>query len=209
MKKFLVALSLLLCPFSIRAALTDPQVIQEKTYVVHYATTVAALGTQYFDLISLSTTPTLFPHTAMIPQDTGEIDINYINISVDKAAASTETVKLGVITAINTSTTSITYFFNNPSQLNVSNTNVLSGSNFSPAFYRTKVKPSTPNVGATPYILSNDNDNNSTVINSSTTYLSSPLGVSVTPGLGDIIMKVINGSAIINVVVDVWYHAER
>lgn len=208
MKKLWLALFLFF-PLKLQAALTDPEVVQEKTYFIHYSTTVNANTTAAFDLISLSTTPGLFPHS-----ERGEIDISHINITVDKLAASTGTVKLGVVNFVNTSTGSVSFFYTPSFLKNASNTNVFPLNNFYQAFYRCKVLPTTSTTnkdqdGTTPFILTSDKRQGSTIYQNDTP-LSSPLGTA-SPNAGDIVMEVINNdnANTITINVDIGYHSER
>jgi len=195
------------------AAITDPQVLQEKTVVVHFSTTVpASANPSAFVLVSLST-PTGFPHN-----EHGELDVSHINIVIDKLAASTGTVKIGVVNFVNTSTGSVTFFWSRSFLKNVSNTDVTDFHNFSLSFVRCKVNSGATAAvsdknGTTPYITSNDVRNGSSIYsstNATVSQLNSPAGI-ISPGVGDIVMEVVNGDSAntINVVTDVYYHSER
>lgn len=211
MKKLLAVVLFLIAPIRIHAAITDPEVLQEKSVLLFFSTTVAAASNANFDLISLSTSANLFPHL-----DTGEIDTHYIHIVVDKIAAATATVKIGVVNFVNTSTGSVTFFYEKVANRNVSNT---VGSDMfapEPAFVRCKVRPNntalTTDVdGLTPFILSNDKLSGSALYHSTTTataQLNSPVGL-ISPRVGDIIMQVLTDSSNpVNVIVNIAYHSE-
>ncbi len=211
MKKFVAFLFLAILPSHIHAAITDPQVVQEKSVALYFSTPIAANKNLSFDLISLSTTTGLFPHL-----DHGEIDISHIDVVMDKIAASTTTVKIGVVNFVNTSTGSVTFFYSKTAVHNVSNTAGTDFLNFTPTFIRCKVKPnntaiSTDVDGLTPYIISNDKISGSTVYNSSATVsmqLPSIVGP-ITPRPGDIVMQVItDASNAVNILVNLVYHSE-
>ena len=212
MKKFWLAFLLAFIPLKAHAAITDPLVIQEKTVVIHFSTTVPAATTSNFDLIALSTTPGVFPHT-----DRGEIDISHINVVLDKAASSTGTVRIGVLNFVNSSTGSVSFFYTYSSTKNVSNTALPIPTNFTSAFYRCRVNSGRTSTntdvdGLTPFILTNEKISGSSVYKSTTVasaQLPSPVG-QISPAAGDIIMEVKNLDATnaINVVVDIWYHSE-
>ena len=194
------------------AALDDEGVTREKTYVVHFSSTVQANTVAVFDLISLSTTASIYPHTRNNPLDIGEIDISHITMLIDKVATASATVKIGVLDYVGTSTGSASYFFSRSSLNNVSNTDVVVLANFTPSFYRTRVRPGisvstfTAFVdGITPFFISNEMDQGSFIFNSTAAYQS-------TNGLmnlqrGDTIMKVTTFGSMVNFIVDVWYHA--
>lgn len=214
MKKLVLAFLLGIIPFKLHASITDPEVLQEKTVVVHFSTTVPAGATSAFDLISLSTTANLFPH-----KERGEIDVSEIRVVYDKLAASTGTVKIGVVNFVNTSTGSVSFFYVNSSQKEVtSSLTPFFLENFSPAFYRCYVRSgktatNTDVDGITPFILTNDKDTGSSLYRSTATaslQLPSPIGTTVAPAVGDIVMKITNLDSTNSVVViaDIWYHSE-
>lgn len=209
MKKIYLGFFLLLAPLHVHASITDLLVIQEKSVVVHFSTTVSAGNSlALFDLISLSTSTGLFPHL-----DRGEIDISEINLQVDKVSTSTGTAKVGVMTFVNTSTGSATYFYGLSYRNNVSNNGLADMDNFSPTFYRCRVNSgktaiSADKDGLTPFILSNDARTGSGLF-ASTNTLQSPIGF-VNPRPGDIILEVSNPDVTnsINIIIDIWYHSE-
>lgn len=211
MKKFLIAF-LVFFPAKLHASIIDEGVTREKTFVVHFTTTVPANAVSVFNLVSLSTTASLFPHTANNPSDIGEIDVSHINILMDKVATATTTIKVGVCTFVNSSTGSATYFFSRSSQKNVSNTDVVVTANFTPAFYRCKVRSGATATnslvdGKTPFLLSNDTDSGSSALNSTTLFASPNGPMFLRPG--DIVLKVgTDATNTVNVIIDVWYHAE-
>lgn len=209
MKKLLLGL-LLLCSTRAFSAITDEGVTREKTVAIHFSSTVATgVNPTSFILISLSTTTGLFPHT-----DRGEIDISHIGIQLDKLAASTATVKIGVFTMVSPSTSSVTFFFTQSSAKNASNTGPEIFANLTQSFYRCKVKPNPTSTntlvdGLTPFILSND-FRSGTGIYTSTGTIPTPTGTSIVPRVGDIMMEIFNSDITntINVLVDLLYHSE-
>lgn len=209
MKKLWLAALVFLFPVISHASIQDEGVTREKTYVVHFTTTVAANTVAVFDLISLSTTANLFPHTINNPKDIGELDVSHVHILMDKVAAATTTIKVGVMTFVNTSTGSVSYFFTRSSRNNVSNTDAVLTANYTPSFYRLKVYPKAAQDGLTPFFVSNEIDSGSAIFNSTTTYQSSILAAGITPKIGDILMKIgTDATNAVNVIVDLWYHAE-
>lgn len=206
-KLWIVALLALCCaPRRAHAAVTDPEVVQEKTVVVHFSTTVPVSSTGIFDLVSLGGTG--FPHL-----DRGELDVSYINVSIDKLAATVGSTKVGVVSYTGVSTGTAVYFYGAPFLKNVSNSSNNPMTNSADAFYRCKVisgkTASNSDVdGTTPFILSNDKRQGSTLL-ASTVSLPAPTGT-VNPRPGDIVMEVTNSDAsnTFTVVVDIWYHSE-
>lgn len=216
MKRICLAL-LFFVPSFAKAAIVDPLVMQEKTVMVRLSTTVPVnANPSTFLLVSLST-PTIFPHAKVIataPTINGEVDINNINIVVDKLAASSGTVKIGVVNFVNNSTGSVTFFYSKEFSKNASNTDIGAFGNGTPSFVRCKVIPSaTQNRdGTTPFILTNDKRSGSSLYRSTETLAlqqNSPVGL-ISPLRGDIVMEVVNSDATntFNVTVDVWYHTE-
>lgn len=216
MKKFGLLLSLFFLPALSHASLQDPLVAQEKTYVVHFTTAVPAnTSLVEFDLISLSTTASLFPHTRTNPGDIGEIDVSEINLVEDKVQTSTITLKLGVMQFVNISTGSVTWFFTRSSAKNGNNTDAVAFNNYPPSFYRCKVIPANTVTnssvdGTTPWIVSNDIRSGYSGFTTTTTLISPIPAGRVAPRAGDIIMEVSNPDAtnVVNIYIDVWYHAE-
>lgn len=214
MKKWLLGL-LFIVPLRVGyAAITDEGVNREKAVTVHFSTTVNAGASPSFLLISLST-PTLFPHQNITTFDNGEIDISHLRVQVDKVAASTGSIKVGVVSFINSSTSTVVYFYTKSYLRNVSNTiEPSSYNNLTPSFIRCRVIPAAnPQTtrGTTPYILSNERREASFIYNSTTTIASAVLDTSIVPQVGDVILEIVNSDATnaVTVTVDFLYHAER
>ena len=155
-------------------------------------------------LIDLSDTSG-FPH-----KETREINISSIRVNFDKAAASTATVRIGVVNFVDTSTGSITWFYEIKSDLNVSNTNVELFRNYNPNFIRTRVEGGTASCGddcngTTPYLFSNSKTNGSTTYQTDVKLLS-VTGTNVFPGRGDIVMEWTKAGSAMNITVDIDYN---
>ena len=179
------------------------QEVPDKTVTVRYRLAVSANVSTAAVVIDLSDT-TNWKHT-----ETGQINISSIKLDIDKAAASTTTVKMGVVNFVDSSTGSVTWFYAKESALNVSNSNAVDFLSYVPNYLRLKVNPaSTPQTdGTTPYLLSNDTTSGSTTYQTDVN-LPSPAGVTA-PGAGDVILAVTNGTAAVTVNVEVQYHAEK
>ena len=130
-------------------------------------------------LIDVSDT-TNWPHG-----ETGEVQINFIRVSVDKAAASTATVGIGVVTALSASNGNVTWVYGLSSLHNVSNTSLGEVVDFQPSWIGLKAIPAD---GSTPDILSNDTTSASSVYQNDT-ILPSTSGTDVAPAVGDIVLE--------------------
>lgn len=200
MKKAL-AVVLLLCAGWAHAGIFDYGA--EKTVYVKYDLAVTATSTSTV-LVDRSDT-TNWPH-----KHAGSIRIVGLDVNVDKAAASTTTVKIGVVNFINASTGSITWVWEKSHLTNVSNTDVNANPHFFPIPINCKVEPAnTADDGATPYVLSNDTTSGSSTYQNDSD-LPSPNG-DVSPGLGDLILFVqkpgTSTTATVNI--HIWYYTDR
>ena len=180
--------------------------IEDKSVTVNYQLAFTAAGASTATLIiDLSDTVT-WPHT-----ETGYIVVTGIKVEFDKAAASTGTVKLGVVNFVNASTGSVTWFWANTNGANVSNTNNIFALNYYPTPIRLKVVPHSTDPGGsngtTPYILSNDKTSGSTLYQNDVP-LGAPIGAP-TPSRGDVVMFIDRGANISNIRVELQYYAER
>lgn len=177
---------------------------KSKEYTIHFssASSAAFSGTTNYILIDLSNTAS-FPH-----KETGEIHITDVYINVDKAAATTAAVRLGVVNFVNASTGSVTWFNRYMNLVNVSNTPGSIVQQFQDTGLNTKVVPSsTVNTdGSTKYILSNDKTSGSTDFQNDVP-LWDMLGNSVTPRPGDIIIQFEKSAAAVNFEVTIRYYS--
>lgn len=141
-------------------------------------------GTTSYILIDLSDT-TNWPH-----KDKGEIHITSIYSDIDKAAASTSSVRMGVINMVSPSTGSITWFNGIRSGNNVSNTDILFQYDQTDYGLNLKInKNATQGInGTTPYLLSTEKTNGSSAINLSTGMPTIQSGYAL-PGVGDVIIE--------------------
>lgn len=200
------ALIISVCSISAEAGIFDN--IPDKAVSVHYKLTVAANTSTHTVLVDLSNT-TNWPH-----KETGYIAIDALKVTVDKVAASSPTVKIGVVTFVDASTGSVAYAWSLDASKNVSNTSVEAFNNWSPSFLRLKVNPTAPTGvlftdGSTPYLLSSEHVRANTAFQTDV-ILPNPYGTDAAPGLGDIILSVNNVDATnsVIVIVDLLYHSE-
>lgn len=179
------------------------QEVPDKTVTVRYRQAVAANISTAAVVVHLADTTT-WPHS-----DTGQLNVSSIRIEIDKVAASTGTVKLGVVNFVDSSTGSVTWFYSKESTTNVSNTNVKDYLSYVPNYLRLKVNPAAvpSTAGTTPYLLSNDTTGGSTTYQTDVK-LPSPAG-NTAPGAGDIVMFANSGSGAITVNLEIQYHAEQ
>lgn len=201
MKKLFITLGLIFLSSVAHADLFGS--VKDKSVSVVYKLAVAANASTHTILIDVSNTSS-WPH-----KDTRQINISDIRIGVDKTAASTCTVNIGVVNFVNASTGSVTWFYSQNSERNVSNTNVNPFTNYHETFVRAKVNPSTTpdQNGSTPYILSNQTLSGSTVYQLDVN-LPNPASTAAAPGVGDIVMNVANGTVALEVYVEVIYHSQ-
>lgn len=179
------------------------QEVPDKAVEVHYRLDVAANITTNTIVIDLSDT-TNWPH-----KETGELNLDSVRLNIDKVAASTVTVKLGVVTYVDSSTGCVTWFTLLSSSQNVSNTNVYSFTNYMPTFIKCRVNPGTSAGanGTTPYIFSNDTTLGSTIFQNDVV-LPTPAG-NAAPGTGDIVMQVSQAGTATVVILDLVYHSNQ
>lgn len=199
--KFFTFTALLFCVSQAQAWVFEQ--IPDKTVAVKYRHSLAANTSTNTILIDLSDT-TNFPH-----KETGQINISSIRVEFDKAAASTGTIKLGVVTYVNSSTGAVTWFYGKESLFNVSNAEPTDILNQSPNFYKLKVRPNGEGTnGSTPYVLSNDTSGFVTTFQTDVV-LTTPTGTMAAPGLGDIVFQGSSGAATVVINIEVLYHSEN
>lgn len=153
-------------------------------------------ATSWALLIDLSDTAN-FPHDS-----TGRIDVSNIFMQVDRDNTSTGRVQLGVITRVNGTNADVSFFFS--IMFNKNNQGYIErDNNFPPS----QIKLGVIN-GTTPYYVTNSTESNVSAINTGTA-LDSPRGTStVTPAVGDIVVKFVRGAGTYNASVRVLYHSE-
>lgn len=179
--------------------------VPDKCVSVTYRLPVAANVSTAAIVVDLSDTVN-FPHKL-----NGVLNISSIGIEIDKAAASTTTVKLGVINYVNSSTGSVTWFRKVEGNLSVSNTNVETFRTYTPNFLKLRVERATlpDQDGATPFLISNDITSGSTIYQTDVN-LPSPILAGGSPaGTGDLVLSVVNGAGAVTVTVEVQYHADK
>lgn len=141
--------------------------------------------------LSSSTPGSLYPHNF-----NRELQIRGMRLEIDKVAAATCTVKVGVMTYVDISSGSVSYFFGNGNDNNVSNSDEDTNFYLDNLSYNLHVDPLLPittNDGLTPYLITNDKLTKSIQFNS-TTPIPSSNGV-IVPHVGDLIMSVTKDSS--------------
>jgi hypothetical protein len=210
LKRLLITAAILAVPLLVKAEGPYESMSRDKTMVVHSTRTIAVgtgvAFTTHSILVDLSSVTT-FNH-----DETGVIHISRIELYVDKLAASTGTVKVGVVNNVNIATGSVTFFGRLSFEKNVSNTQPTLVVNIEESLVRTDAVAPAPggaNVGATPFIYSNDNLNESTLFQTDIN-LPTPNG-NIPPGLGDIILYAANNDVTntINVIATIYYHTHQ
>lgn len=201
MKKKLVALAILAL-LAQRAHAYNAW--EDESHIVTYKFSVAAAVTSTAAVVIDLSDIVRWPH-----KRTGELILSSVAMQIDKVAASTCTVKLGVVNFVNASTGSVTWAVEFPNDRNVSNTltqNYYTGT----YYYDLLVQPNaTPdNDGKTPYILSNDKTSGSTTYQNDV-MLNSPANVGVFPAAGDLVMQVTKDvTNAVDVYVTITYFAQ-
>lgn len=203
MKKLLFFLALSFCLVgSAHADLFDYE--RSKEVGIRFSTNshTSFSGATTFILIDKSDTSTL-RH-----KETGHINIRSIFYQLDKAAASTTTVRIGVINFVNTSTGSVTWLTGLSGTNNVSNTNSVFHQVFEGRGLNTRVTPSSTidTDGSVSETYSNEATSGSAGIQNDQ-LLPTISGTSVLPSVGDVVVEFIKGGTAINYRLDVRYYS--
>lgn len=197
--------------------------IRNKTVMVNYVfTAVAGLASTTTLVISLSSTTdtsiiTISSQTAWPHHDTGHINITGIRCFIDKLPLSTASIKLGVVTDVNTSSGNASNFFtflrssstvsDNLESVMVTD-NQMKNLRVIPGL-RTLANGYTEPRGMTPYLVTNDLITSSSLLKS-TLLLPSPSAVGLNiPKAGDVIMTVAKDPINpITIYLEVMYHSD-
>jgi hypothetical protein len=181
------------------------QEIPDKAVTVHYRLPVAAATSTTTLMVSLSSTT--WPHS-----DRGYLNLDAVKLDIDKVSTSSGTIKIGVVTAVNSSSGCVNWIWSREYSKNVSNTGVTGFASYLPAYVNCKViagaNSDTP--GTTPYIIANDSTTWSTTFQTDVT-LPTPTSFSWAPGLGDLVLSVVNsdGGNSVVITIDALYHGNQ
>lgn len=178
--------------------------IQDKSISIHLSTTTAASSGAMI-LVDLSST-TVWQHI-----ETGQVNISALAVSYDKLAASSCTVRLGVVTRVDASSGTVEWFYSSDSLINVSNTDISRFQNVYEPMYRLRVNGATPVTdGTTPFLVTNDISTLSTVYQSDVN-LTTVANTSGPPAVGDVVMDYNKpgGATSATIVVDLQYNTSR
>ncbi len=208
LKQLLVALGFVFCFSSIsKAGLWDGgHPAGPDIYTVRYTTSAVASISTTTVLVSISSSA--WPH----PTNARAIIIDQIQIELDKAAATTSAIKIGVVREVNASSGTIVWFETMNNTLNVSNTNVVQVVGYEGGGLNCRVN-NVPlawgaNLGSTPYILSNDTTQ-STALNTGSPLSSVAVGTfNYVLKVGDIVASIVDGAVAAVVSIQVRYHVE-
>jgi|GEM_PF-5401521 len=198
MKKLLFGLLMLA---SASAHAIDFQVSREESSYVKYFLDGITASTSTI-LIDLSDT-TNFPH-----EKTGYACLTNIRINVDKVAASTATIKIGVVTEVGATNGDVEWFFSKVFEADTVGTHLVENVNFAPAVIRAYVNSS----GGTPYLLSSDRTTDSTVYQTDVGLpTTADTGGGVFPSAGDIVLRVEyeTGASASDITVEALYYTKR
>lgn len=206
LKKIFVALALIGLFHTVSHAVGSSSLTDRSHTIRYRIETAAATASTSAVIIDLSDT-TNYPH-----KETGYVVVDSIRIQVDKAAASTCTVRVGVVNFVNSSTGSVTWFATNENLLNVSNTDndpLLHYGMFPIKLYVTRAATA-DTQGGTPFLLSNETTNGSTTYQNDVALPSPILSGSSRPGVGDVVIDINKtATAAITFGVEISYHTER
>lgn len=183
--------------------------VPDKSVTIFYSTSVLAHTSTTTLVVDLSST-TAWPHSK-----TGQISIDAIKLHVDGVAASTCVIKLGLVSTINSSTGTIKWFYPYRKVNNVTGDELSSHDfifNPAPSFMRFKVEGGTRlhgDDGTTPWFMSNDTTDGSTVYQTDLNLPSASGSIHIAPGIGDIVMDIVNGANAITIDLLMLYHTDR
>lgn len=174
-------------PYGQSAEAVTPYKAEDAVWA-RYKTPTAVTNSTAVLVIDLSDT-TNYPHRTR-----DAADIMAVDIQVDQVAAGTSTVKLGVVTSVNASSGTVSWFYDNANSLNVSNTQNSRRGAWLPSSIRAEVVN-----GATPYLITRERTAITPVAGQPLLYqndipLFSPRGVSVAPAVGDIVAEIQAGA---------------
>lgn len=169
---------------------------ERNVYAVIHNDAVGTGNTDYI-LVDLDDT-TNFPHA-----DTSRIDISAVNIHLSQDSGNPDgEVIIGVITRIDGTDADITWGFVIDFNL-PSNTNIREDFNFAPSQLKFETS-----AGATTRIISNYQSLNDATINTGVS-MDSPRGTStVTPAVGDVVLRITNNAGQVRMFCGVMYHGE-
>jgi len=151
-------------------------------------------------LIDLSDT-TNFPH-----KETDRLYIHSICVDIDKVAATTTTVKVGVVNYIDASSSTVTWFKIVGQDLNVSNTNPKPCTEYLAPLDMRITAGASITEGAVDNAKSNQTTNSTTF--KTDVRLPSTNG-NIYPGLGDIVATITKGGAAVNYTFEIVYSSSR
>lgn len=184
MKKYLLAVLLILGLVGISKA-DSFFGGEDKLFMIHYSTSLSAAVTSTETIVVDLSSTTVWPH-----KETGEIQVQSISVVIDKLAASTGSVKIGVVNMVNSSTGSITWIKDFQSLNNLSNSNTIKFDRVDPTYYRCRVNPVSQFAdGLTPYIITNDKTSGSSNYQTGVR-LPTLAGGQDFPAAGDIIVQI-------------------
>jgi hypothetical protein len=161
---------------------------KEEPVLVTFSTSTLVSGTSaQFILVSLPSvygaSGSSFSHI-----NNGGINLVTLNIVIDKVAASSGTLKIGVLTEVNAATGSVKYFATVPFSRDTTSTFIQYSPDYNHFFARCKVAYNGRTNGVTPFITSNDVAVNQTAFRRDN-ILQSPIGT-IAPHVGDVVMVV-------------------
>lgn len=185
MKRIFGLLGLLLLA---KAAMAGELKKQQDAVWVHYKTPTAVVTSTAVVLVDISNTAT-YPH-----KSAGSARIVGWDIEIDKVAAGTTTVKMGVVTSVNASSGTVSWFYTKTLEKNVSNSTNFDDFKLDPSEINTYVSSS----GATPFLLTNEKvtlSDAEALEYQNDVAIPSTSGTDTIPAVGDILLRVIGGGS--------------
>lgn len=158
----------------------------DRTVHVFYSTSPLAATTSTTTLlVSLSST-TVWPHI-----NTRHIDVSSIRLDVDKVAASTGSVRIGVVNRVDSTNGSVSWFYQKSFIYNVTNGDNTYFSNYSPNFICTRVEGGGASAnGTTPSLVTSTITLNSTAYQTDVVLPTAASGNHLAPRKGDILIEI-------------------
>lgn len=208
MKKLVLFFGLLLISGITNAAWFDNEDVHVRVRVALSQTTTQSSSTTILVALSSNT----WPH---YPYGTRELDISSIRWTLDKVATSTGTLKMGVVTYISGSSSTIAWIWARTLEKNVNNANMEGYENYGDAHIKCRVDPTKNkeglSVGYLPYALTNDYTEGSVDITSSTVLGSAISAInptaSMTAHVGDIVFSFKNNFQAETASFEITYHS--
>lgn len=203
MKKLLLFFAPLLISSHLFAL--DPFGLREDSFFSKYKLNGVSVSTSVI-LIDLSDA-TNFPHKAT--NRTGGVSVTSVRTVVDKVAASSGAVNIGVVYEVNATTGSVRWFYTNDFRSDTVGTHLIDFVNYTPSALRTNID----STGSSFYTISSTATVRSTIYQTDVGLpTTNAINGSVNPAVGDIILRYdsnANSQTGINIDVEIGYYTTK